>query len=453
MGTTILQAVQGGGSVVGSIGSSLGQALGKDLSENLGGFLSKHLGKTLGDAVGAVLPGLGALLGPALTVIGGGFKKLFGIGANDEVKKYNAEIHKVKESLIEMHGPLELLEAKANAVGLSFKDNWGQQGKAGLDAFNALLDEFNARWAELDAQREKLNGTLKETQTEFDGLISKAQELGYEFNQNGEFIGVSFDSVRAKADEFGVSVDGLGGKFRQLGIDAEARRIIDGFTLMEKAGGDVGGILVGMKDEIGQLVSDSIKFGTTIPKNMEPWIKELLRTDQLVDSNGLKIRDISALKFGDPVATQFEKISTALLEVVNKLDQLLQQIAAIPTQKTVTVTTVHKDVYEGGGGGGDGWTPPEFATGTMGSLGKWFGNFPKTGMSAVLHGTEAVVTQAQAPAFAMDMLSSMGGGSIGGSDSGLTEAVARLERSLMTTIPAIAESAARHGAQTAGRRR
>jgi TP901 family phage tail tape measure protein len=453
IGSTILQAVQGGGDVLGSIGSSFGLAIGKDLSENLGGFLEKNLGKTIGAAFTTMLPGLGALLGPAISAIGSGLKKLFGFGASDEVKKYNAEIDNVKKGLIDLHGPMEELEAKANAVGLSFAENWGHQGKEGLAAFNELIDEFNKRWAELDAQREKLNADLQTTQDELDGLIGKARDLGYEFDQNGQFIGVSFDTVKAKAEEFGVSVDGLGGKFRQLGIDAEARRIIDGFTLMEKAGGDVGGILVGMKDEIANLVRDSIRFGTTIPKNMEPWIKELIRTDQLVDSNGKKITDISNLKFGDPVKTEFEKISTALLEVVNKLNEILQSIAAIPTQKTVTVTTVHRDVYEGDGGGGSGGEPPPFSTGTMGRLGTWFGNFPSTGMAAVLHGTEAVVTAGQAPAFAMDVLSSMGMGGGGGSNDGLLYEIQGLRRDLQTTIPALSESAARHGAQTGGRRR
>ncbi len=103
--------------------------------------------------------------------------------------------------------------------------------------------------------------------------------------------------MKAKAEEFGISVDGLGPKFRQQGIDAEAAKIVNAFTLLEKAGGDVGGILVGLKDEIGKVVGDSIKFGTTVPKNMQPWIAELIRTGQLVDENGVAITDLSQIKF------------------------------------------------------------------------------------------------------------------------------------------------------------
>jgi TP901 family phage tail tape measure protein len=462
LGNTILQAVQGGGSVLSSIGSSMGFSIGKDMQKNLSGFLTRNLGKTLGDAFGAVMPGVGALLGPALEKIGSGLKKIFGIGVNEEVRKANAEIEKMRQKLLDTHGPMDVLEAKANAVGLSFAENWGHQGKAGIEAFNALINEFNNRWAELEAKREKLEGELADTRGEFDSLIGKANELGYQFDQNGQFIGVSFDAVKAKANEFGVSVDGLGGKFRQLQIDQEAARIINGFTLMEKAGGDVGGILVGMKDEIGKLVGDSIKFGTTIPKNMEPWVKELMRTHQLTDENGVAITDLSQIKFGDPVATQFDKISTALLEVVNKLNDLLTRIAEIPTSKTFTVQAQYVDPgpppgFGEVGGDGDNRTDDGFATGTLGRLGKWFGSFPKAGFATALHGIEAVVTPQQAPTFAMDVLAGLGGaGSVaaGGADSsGLLSEIQLLRRDLSTTIPAIAETAARHGAQTSGRRR
>jgi hypothetical protein len=43
----------------------------------------------------------------------------------------------------------------------------------------------------------------------------------------------------------------------------------------------------------------------------------------------------------------------------------------------------------------------------MGRLGKWFGNFG-TGFKTALHNIEAVVTPAQAPAFAMDVLGASG---------------------------------------------
>lgn len=458
MGNTILAAVQGGGSVLASIGSSFGGALGKDIADNMSKTFKLFGSSLLGDALKSMLPGVGALLGPALTAIGSGFKKLFGIGINDEVKKANGEIAKMRDELLKTHGPLEVLEAKANAVGLSFAENWGHQGKAGLDAFNKLVDEFNRRWEELQAKRQELENQLKSTQGEFDGLIGKARDLGYEFDQTGQLVGVNFDTLKQKAEEFGVDINSLGPALRQQALDAEASKIINGFTLMAKAGGDVGGILVGMKDEIGKVVGDSIKFGTTIPANMQPWIEELIRTDQLTDENGQKIDDLSKIKFGEPVKTEFEKISSALLEVVNALNDILAQIAAIPTEKTFTIRKQYADAGAPSGffaGGGDAPSgEPGFAVGTMGRLGQWFGSFPKAGFETALHGLEAVVTPQQSVPFAMDVLSSLGGGTPAmAGDAGLLQEMQGLRRDLQSTIPTLVADAARYGAQTAGRRR
>lgn len=96
--------------------------------------------------------------------------------------------------------------------------------------------------------------------------------------------------------------------------------------------------------------------------------------------------------------------------------------------------------------GGDGG----FASGTMGRLGKWFGNFG-SGVRTALHGIEAVVTPGQAPAFAMDVLGASGGG--GGVDvaglerqvQGLREDLARRDQSLPYLITSAVNAKAQLG--------
>lgn len=456
LGQTIINALQGGGNVLQAVGATIGRGLAADFVDNFGHHVTNLLGNTFGGLVNSFLPGIGAMLGPALGAIGNGLKRVFGIGINEEVRKANAEIDKLRQGLLQTHGPLDVLEQKANAVGLSFAAAWQHQGRQGLEEFNRLIEEFNRRWEELEAQRAELEQQSADTRGELDSLIGKAREMGYEFNQQGEFIRVNFEAVRRTAQDFGIDINSLGPALRQQAMDQEALKIINAFELLAKAGGDVGGILAGMKDEIGKLVSDSIKFGTTIPANMKPWIEELIRTGQLVDENGHAITDLTTIKFGEPVATEFEKIADKLQEVVDKLAAILEQIAAIPTQRDFTVRANYVDPGPPEGFGDPTRSnEPGFATGTLGRLGEWFGRFPSEGFVTALHGTEAVVTPQQAPMFAADVLGSMTPPSLQQESGlgGIGEMFNRLEHTLVTTIPALAESAARHGAQTAGRRR
>jgi TP901 family phage tail tape measure protein len=403
IGNTILAAVTGGGNIISAIGSSLGMGIGQDLSHNLGSFLTKNLGKTLGNAVGAMLPGLGALLGPGLELAFKGVKKLFGIGMHDELKKFNAQIAESKNKLIDTYGSFERIQKLGNRVGVDLAGAWQSQGEAGKKHFDKLAKDFAEAVAKMESELEDLQG-------EFEDTLDDARELGYEFDQQGNFTGVNFDKLKEKAEEFGVSLDGLGPAFRQQRIDQEAKRIIDGFELMAKAGGDVGGILFGMKDEISKLVQESITMGTTIPANMKPWIQELIRAGLLTDENGEKITDIGKIKFGDPIKTEFEKISIAILDLIAKIQELIDILAEIPENVDTTVTTHHQNTGEpspsGDGGGVDPntWVPDGFGLGTMGRLGSWFGNFPQKGFKTALHGIEAVVTPEQAVPFALDTL-------------------------------------------------
>lgn len=324
MGTTILGAVQGGGSVTKALGSSFGSALGTDLVTNFGSKITGALGKTLGGALNAMIPGVGALLGPLMGAVGGKLKDLFGIGVNAAVKAANVEISKLRAGLLTTYGPIDQLEAKARAVGLSFQANWGHQGQAGLAAMTALTEEFTRRW-------DALNEELATTRGELDTVMGQARTLGYEFDATGKLTGVRFEAMQTAAGEYGVTLEALGPAFQNARLQEEAGKIINAFTLLDKGGTDTGTILTGMKDEISKIVGESIKFGTEIPANMQPWIQNLFDTKQLTDENGDALTDISMLKFGAPVATEFEKITTKLDELITKIGEMVDRIATTLT--------------------------------------------------------------------------------------------------------------------------
>jgi DNA-binding MarR family transcriptional regulator len=415
---TILGALQGGGNVMSSVGSLFGSGLGTSLVQNFGGKITGMLGKTMGGALNAVIPGLGAvagqLLGAGMSNAMGWIKGLFSDPLKKEIEAANKEIDKLKDAMLsKVGGSVDQLEEQYNALGLSIREAFSGTGKQGLEALQAVQAEFNKRLEESKTRLADLQGELKTLEGNLSGLISKAYEMGYVFNTQGELIGFNFDKVAQVAKEFGVDLESLGPAFQQAQLTAEAQKVIDAFTLLTMSGADVGSVLTGMKDEINKIVQDSLKFGTVIPANMKPWIEELIRTGQLTDANGQKITDISQIKFGDDVKSEYVKINDSIKTVLTAMQTLIDQISglvaaidAATRPRTLVVTAEYHDPGPPPGFGDptDGGNEPGFATGTIGR-GSWFRNFG-TGTPTMLHGTEAVVRQDQAGAFA----AAIGGG-------------------------------------------
>lgn len=377
---TLARAFEGGGDWMGAI-KSIGSQVGSALGGSVGMFFGGPMGAALGQAVGS-------LAGPLIGKIG----SLFTSQNTAEVKKYNTEIGKVRDSLLATYGPLDQLEAKAQTVGLSFKAAWGHQGKAGLEAMNTIAQEFKTRW-------DNLNGSLATSRGELDGLIKQGADLGYNFDATGKLVSVSTEKMREVAGKFGLDLKALGPSFDQAGLRTRMEDVINGFTLMDKAGTSTGTILSGMKDEINAIVNDSIKFKTDIPENMKPWIANLIETGQLTDANGDKINDMAGIKFGAPVQTEFEKISTSIIDLIASIQTLVDRISDI-AKAAGDIPQVEAPWsgwgdppempdYEGFDGGGRERSHG-FARGTFGTTGIDFPDFG-SGTRAVLHNRESVV--------------------------------------------------------------
>ncbi len=414
-GATIVQAVAGGGNAIKALGASLGSAFGEDIGKKIATNITGPLGQALGSAMGPLGAMAGSLLGEGMSKALGWVKGLFGGGDKTQ----------------------NLLAAQAEAA------------KKAQEELNKQLEESKTK---LEGMRTSLSGM----QTELDGLIGKAYEMGYVFNQQGQLTGFNFQKVAQVAKDFGVDLAALGPAFQQAQLTAEAQRVIDAFTLLTMSGADVGGVLVGMKDEINKIVNDSLKFGTVIPDNMKPWIAELIRTGQLTDANGQKITDISQIKFGQPVKSEYEKINSAIETVVNAMNNLLGQISSLVAsieRLTADRTMVVRAQYEDPGppegfgdptrgrSGSGGGSEPEFATGTMGQFGRWFANFG-SGTRAVLHGNEAVVRADQAAAFAADMG--------GGGNGAMAAEIAGLRADMNALLPRAIGRAVRDAMQLSG---
>jgi len=191
----------------------------------------------------------------------------------------------------------------------------------------------------------------------------------------------NFEALTQTAAKYGVTLEGLGKSFQQADLEGRAKAITGDFEALTKAGGDAGGILAGMADEISQLVTDSKKFGTAIPENMRPLIDELLRAGKLTDENGDKLEDVSNISFE---ATPIDDSMTKLADAIDKLTASLTDLTHMTIPPIVVPVT-----YATTGAPTTAPALPAFASGSGG-----FQDFG-TGTLAVLHGREAVVTEGQ----------------------------------------------------------
>jgi len=97
----------------------------------------------------------------------------------------------------------------------------------------------------------------------------------------------TFEDVKNAADFFGLSVDDLGNKVKQLKIDDEAKKAAAAFNLLKDSGVDTNVIIEKMSDDVRKsfikMAQDAVKFGLTIPDSMKPLLQGLLENGDLVD--------------------------------------------------------------------------------------------------------------------------------------------------------------------------
>ncbi len=260
-----------------------------------------------------------------------------------EVKKLEKalELQKGKDALSKIHGGLEMLEKKAIAIGIN--PNSILNAKT-LEELGNAADEF--------AQR------LEDVNDEFNPLLQSAEDLGIRLPQAildslagmadlGVLTGANADAIRRlasatevdwkkaqeAAERYGITLESLGQGVNQGRLSAGAQQVINDFDLLTRAGGDVGGILTGMADEISAMVQEAMRLGVSLPENMKPWIEELRRAGMLVDENGEQLQDLGSLRFGDRVKTEFEKITEALEKLIDSLNVMSDAIRNIPSPR------------------------------------------------------------------------------------------------------------------------
>jgi hypothetical protein len=173
----INNAIQGGGSILEAAGSTLGGFLvsEKGFGKQLSGGLTKLFGKGVGDAISALLPGIGAMLGPLLDKIGKALKDAFGGPSQQEMEGRDAQA-----SFQSRFGSFDEM---VNRIG----DAYAATGRSREDAQRAVQEMLDAERQGADAVNAAI-ANLQGTLDAADRLREGASRFGPSQSQRNEAV-------------------------------------------------------------------------------------------------------------------------------------------------------------------------------------------------------------------------------------------------------------------------
>ena len=375
--------------LVANAAGMLGGMLSKSTNPSLQKFGAAMQGAAAGAKMGAAV---GGPWGAAIGAVGGAI-----VGFIGKAKKMRAEMKKIRAAFEESHGGAAKLAAEAEAAGVSLEKAFNadtpeemkeavEEVNEQLDAFNELLDLAGGELGDLEALAAQAGVKLDEiwdakNPEDYLNAVEKVKQELDDWNN-------AQDELTSAMDKYGITIDQLGGKFRQQKFDEMGLDLLKSFQLLKAAGVDVGVITEAMSDDMSDYVQRSVAAGTTIPEAMRPVIQQMIDAGQLFDANGDAINSMedSGISFAE---TLEEGIASAV-DAINKLVEVLAKGFNIPVDVYDPNPNNDPNPTGGGGGGGGGGKPnpndyPEFAEGTQGF--KDFG----AGTPVMLHGREAVV--------------------------------------------------------------
>ena len=311
---TMISALTGGGDVGGAfssffsdIGANIGTNMFGKLAAKASSSLFGMFGKNITSALGDIIPGIGGMIGslagPAIEWIGNKLFKTEGKHVND----LRDAFMEAQGGYIKLHQ--SLIDAGAEALYFQLQSAGNMKDwEAAQKAVTAALDAYNAKLKE-EAQ---LKSDIAATEKEIADL--EAQLIP------------TWDQVSGIIDKYKINVDALGVSVQQLKITDISKTIVEDWDTMSRAGAEMGIVAEGMKDQINKVVQEAAKFGTELPSNMKPALEKMIELGLLVDANGIKITDLSGIKFGEPVKTEADKIRDAIKELVEKLGALIDKL-------------------------------------------------------------------------------------------------------------------------------
>jgi hypothetical protein len=275
LGSVIVGAFQGGGSVSKSLGGAVaGNIFGKDgvIGQAFAGggkalgALTGALGSTFGGAIGSIVPGLGTALGGML---GGTIGKLF---SNPE-----KQVNPIRQAFVDAAGGLDTLNRRAHEAGVT-------------------LDHL------LDAKTPK----------QYESAIN-------DLNDAFQFQDRAMKTLDDTIAKYGFTLEELPKNLQTEKFQAWAGGLIQDYSVLNTAGFDQNEIVKKMSGSFNDLAKTSLITGQAIPENLKPAYQRMIDLGLAVDNNGDKLTDIGQLQFAKSLGEQFDTL-------LGKIDKLVDAI-------------------------------------------------------------------------------------------------------------------------------
>ena len=341
----------------------------------LGGMMGKSSNATMQQA-GAALQGaaagakMGASFGPIGAAVGAAIGGITGwISAG---KKMKAEVKKMYEEFEKANGGLEEMSKKAKEAGVSLEDvmkNKGtknvekmkkaiEEATAKMDAFDDLLQSVGAKdMAGLKAAANEAGVSLQKL---FDAKsVEEYKAAAKQVKEEMALWGEAQDALTGAMDKYGITVDQLGGKFKQAGFDKMGVALLKDFEILKAAGVDVSVITEKMSEDMSDYVNRAVAAGTTIPLAMKPMVQQMIDTGNLLDENGKAIGSMeeSGISFAQTLEEGIQSAVTAiekLVEVLSKGFNIPVEVNGKPANGAGAGSGGGSGSGTGSGGGGGG---------------------------------------------------------------------------------------------------
>jgi hypothetical protein len=331
---TILQAFQGGGDVGKSIGSLFGGQIGTSLmgtstkgvfESGFGKMLQESfLGKKVGGMVASFIPGIGALLGPALGKL---FSSIGNIGANN-TKKDRESFAKESgfESLDNLYSKLRSLGTEGEKLANIGLNVIGKKDRAAnekwmkdVTAFFDRLEKVPGKVNELSQALGKFGGAIpKQLDPLLDSILADKNLDPALRRQLEGMRKPSWQAAQDFASSVGINLGALGPGFNQSRLADQAFSLKRGIDLLSRfAGSDQNAILRDMADEFSALAQDAKKNNVALPRAVQAFLRQIDEMGLLLDENGDRL-DLSLLQFAD-IEDESMKEVVSLLEQIRDL--------------------------------------------------------------------------------------------------------------------------------------